>query len=136
VQTGRSLREDVIRLFAIVAGSQVVRGDPVVLHWVGSPKPRVRHRGRDYFEPMNFFRMKFKADSSGGRLRAMHELRLRYEDAMCTDWRGTNLRGRLRKVTRRAGFRWAALKADLRVRMPDHVVIAVRRRSRLLRSKS
>jgi hypothetical protein len=84
---------------------------------------------------MNFFRMRFQADSSGRRLHAMHELRLRYEDAMCTDWRGANLRGRLRKVKRRAGFRWAALKADVRARMPDHVVVAIRQRSRLLRSK-
>jgi hypothetical protein len=128
VQTGRSLKEDVIRRFAIVEGCPIVAGEPVVLHWVSSPKPRVRQRGRDYFEPMTFFRMQFRADSNGRRTRAQDELWLRYEDATCTDWRGTNLRGRSRKLKRRAGFRWAELKAGLRKRTPDRVVSAVKRR--------
>ena len=50
--TGRTRREDVVRRFEFLDSGPAAGGDPVVLHWVGSPKPRVRQRGRDYFEPM------------------------------------------------------------------------------------
>ncbi len=130
VMTGRSTREDVVRRFAFVDSEPRVIGDPVVLHWVESPKPRVRERGRDYFEPMTFFRKRFRQlgrNSRGSTIR--DEIGLRVEDAACTDWRGSNLRGRLARIRRRRRQHYLALKAAARGRTPDWVVAAVRRRS-------
>ena len=66
VTTGDTTREQVVRRFAFCDSRPTVVGDPVVLHWAGSPKPRVRERGRDYFEPMTFFRREFRRAVRGG----------------------------------------------------------------------
>jgi hypothetical protein len=127
VMTGRTVREEVVERFAFVDGQPAVVGDPTVLHWVGSPKPRVRQRGRDYFEPMTYFRREFRRAAAGRPSgSAADALRLRLEDALCTDWRGTNVRGRLGRLRRRTGQRYASAKAAVRRRTPDRLVSLVR----------
>jgi hypothetical protein len=130
VTTGETTREEVVRRFAFVNGLPRAVGDPVVLHWAGSPKPRVRQRGRDYFAPMTFFRLEFRrsARDSGVPARA-DELRLRWEDVLCGDWRGSNMRGRLGRLRRRTRQCFASAKVALRARTPDWIVSTLRRRS-------
>jgi hypothetical protein len=131
VLTGRTPREDVVRRFAVVDSEPRVVGDPVVLHWVDSPKPRVRERGRDYFEPMTFFRRRFRQMAHDGRGSAIRDqIRLRVEDAACTDWRGSNLRGRLARLRRKRRRRYLALKSAVHARAPNRVVSAARRWNR------
>lgn len=130
VTTGRTPREEVVQRMAFVGSRPRVVGDPVVLHWAGSPKPRVRQRGRDYFEPMTFFRLEYRRASHDGRSRATNRFSLRLEDMMCADWRGSNLRGRLGRVRRRSRQLFVRARVALRDRVPDVVVAAVRRRSR------
>ena len=128
VTTGDTTREEVVRRFAFVDSQPHVVGDPLVLHWAGSPKPRVRERGRDYFEPMTFFRRKFRRASRGVREPMLsEELGLRFEDAMCADWRGSNVRGRIGRVTRRASQNYGRMKIALRARTPDWIMATIRR---------
>ena len=130
VMTGRSAREDVVARFSFADSRPQVTGDPVVLHWVGSPKPRIRERKRDYFEPMTYFRREaWRASHGRTALGVRDDLRLRFEDMRCSDWRGTNLRGRLARLRRRAKQRWAIGKVTIRRRTPDRIVNTVRRRS-------
>jgi hypothetical protein len=123
VTTGATTREDVARRFDFADGRPQVTGDPVVLHWAGSAKPRVRERGRDYFLPMTYFRLQHRsARRPDGLPRRTDLLRLRLEDALCTDWRGSNLRGRFGRLRRRVDQRWARWRVALRARVPDRVV--------------
>ncbi len=128
VLTGRTTRPELERRFAFADGSPVVGGDPVALHWVGSPKPRVREGSGDYFEPMTFFRRRFRAELRGGKPRATDVSALRLEDVLCTDFRGSNLRGRWSAVKRRSHRRYRQGKAHVRARTPDRLVELVRRR--------
>lgn len=128
VTTGDTMREEVVRRFGISDSRPHVVGDPVVLHWVGTPKPRVRERGRDYFAPMTFFRREFRRAARGGGSSATDDLWLRFEDMICTDYRGSNLRGRVAGLRRRARKRYARTRVALRSHTPDRVVAAVRRR--------
>ena len=131
VTTGDTAREEIIRRFSFVDGRPNGNGDPAVLHWAGSPKPRVRERAGDYFAPMTYFRLEHRrAARRDGLPRRTDALRLRLEDALCTDWRGSNFRGRLGRFRRRLGQRWARWRVSLRARVPDRIVDALRRRSR------
>jgi len=47
IMTGDTTREEVTSRFGFEQGVPVASDPPVVLHWAGSPKPRVRSRGRD-----------------------------------------------------------------------------------------
>ena len=127
VQTGRTPRTDVLRRFAFRGTEPVVTGEPVVLHWVVSPKPKARVQRDDYFEPMTHFRLAFRrgerADGSPG---ALDLWRLRLEDMACSDFRGSNLRGRFARVRRRSRKRYAALRVQLRRMTPDWLVAALR----------
>lgn len=136
VMTGHTPQEDVVRRFAFRDGQPVVVGDPAVLHWVGTPKPRVREGRHDHFEPMTYFRLRFRTDARSRVPSAADRLWLRYEDAMCADRRGKNVRGRALRFKRRAGFRYAELKAGLRRRTPDSVVRAIKRHLRLITDRS
>jgi hypothetical protein len=128
VMTGRTRREDVVRRFELPDSGPAACGDPVVLHWVGSPKPRVRQRGRDYFEPMTYFRHEFRRAARGSTTaRLSDDLALRLEDLLCTDWRGTNARGRLARLRRRARQRYARYKVFARARTPEWMVTLLRR---------
>jgi hypothetical protein len=129
VMTGFTPREDVVRRFGFRDSRPAAEGEPVVLHWVASPKPRVRQRGRDYFVPMTYFRKEFCRAVRGVATSGIRdELRLRYEDIACADARGTNLRARLARLRRRIPERWAAqLKPALRACTPDRVVAALKR---------
>lgn len=130
VMTGRTPREDVVRRFPFVDSQPVLTGEPVALHWAGSAKPRVRQRGRDYFEPMTYFRREFRR-ATRAETAAARDLRLRLEDMLCADWRGTNVRGRVARTRRNVRPRYARYKAAARRRTPDWLVAAVRGRSSL-----
>jgi len=127
LMSGRASRDELARRCAFSDAGPVVTGDPFVLHWVGSPKPRVREGPADYFAPMTFFRLEARR-TTGGEQRRTDLLRLRVEDALCTDWRGTNLRGRFGRVRRRGRQRSASWRVALRARVPDRIVDSVRRR--------
>ena len=128
VTTGLTAREDLVRRFAVVDGRPNGVGDPAVLHWAGSAKPSVRERDGDYFAPMTYFRLEHRrAARPDGRPRRTDLLRLRLEDALCTDWRGSNLRGRLGRLRRRTRQRWARLRVTLRALVPDRMVKTIRR---------
>ena len=123
VMTGRTSREELAQRFAFVDSEPRVTGDPVVLHWVGSPKPRVRGSETDYFAPMTYFRRRYRRTARGETgARLSDDLALRIEDMLCTDWRGTNLRGRVARLRRRSGQRYARIKPALRRATPDRVV--------------
>jgi hypothetical protein len=128
VQTGRTLRADVVRSFAFSASGPVVTGNPVVLHWVISPKPQVRGRCDDYFEPMTHFRLEFRRAARGGPHSAADMWRLRIEDMACADFRGRNIRGRFAGVRRRSRSTYATVKMRVRRRTPDWLVAAMRNR--------
>jgi hypothetical protein len=127
LMTGRIAREELVRRCSVSGSGPVVAGEPFVLHWVGSPKPRVREGHGDYFAPMTYFRLEGRRAAQSGRRRRTDLLRLRLEDALCTDWRGSNLRGRAGRLRRRARQRWASWRVALRARIPDHVVETLRR---------
>jgi hypothetical protein len=127
VTTGDTTREEVVDRFRFERGLPHVVGAPAVLHWAGSPKPTVRTRGRDYFAPMTFFRRQFRIAVRGGTTSPTDGLRLRIEDMLCADWRGSNLRGRQRRLRRRAGQAYACFRVALRARVPDRIVAIVRR---------
>jgi hypothetical protein len=129
VTTGDTAYEVVARRFAFTQGRPSVRGAPGVLHWAGSPKPRVRTRERDHFEPMTFFRREFRAALRGGRPSARDGLRLRWEDVTCSDFRGSNLRGRVRMTRRRASGSYRELKRTVRAHVPDSIMAALGRRA-------
>lgn len=131
VTTGDTTREEVVRRFSFVGGRPRVAGDPAVLHWAGSAKPRVRERDRDYFLPMTFFRLEYRrAMRPDGSSRRTELLALRVEDGLSRDWRGSNLRGRLGRVRRRARQRWVRWRVVIRAHTPDRIVAVLRRRSR------
>jgi hypothetical protein len=128
VQTGRTDRADVVHRFAFDGSVPVVAGDPVVLHWVASAKPRVRAGRHDYFEPMTYFRLEFRRETKPGRSRALLDSsRLRFEDIACADVRAHNVRGRLARMRRRSRSRYAQFRELVRGRTPDWVVTALRR---------
>jgi hypothetical protein len=128
--TGLTVREELVRRFSFVDGRPSADGRPAVLHWAGSPKPRVREREGDYFAPMTFFRLECRrATRPSGRAHRTDLLRLRLEDALCADWRGSNIRGRLNRLRRRLGQRWARWRVALRARVPDRIVDTFRGRS-------
>jgi hypothetical protein len=133
VMTGGTMREEVAQRFAFTDSRPRVVGDPVVLHWVGTSKPRVRERGRDYFQPMTYFRREFRRAARGGRSSATDDLWLRFEDLLCTDDRGSNLRGRWRGLRRRAHKSFTRARVALRARTPDRLVATVRSWSRRAR---
>jgi hypothetical protein len=126
VQTGRTARADLLRRFGFDGSEPVVTGDPVVLHWVVSQKPRVRGRRDDYFEPMTHFRFEFRRAARGGSYRAGNVWRLRIEDMACSDFRGSNLRGRVARARRRSRKRYRELRVRLRRMTPDWLVAALR----------
>jgi hypothetical protein len=131
VTTGDTTREEVARRFAFVDSQPSMFGQPVVLHWAGSQKPRVRERGRDYFKPMTHFRGEFRRAARGGVGPTTADgLRLRLEDMMCADWRGSNMRGRLGRLRRRSRQRYARAKVAVRKRTPNWIVGTLRRRAR------
>jgi hypothetical protein len=137
VKTGSTPREELVRRFGFANGEPTVIGEPTVLHWVGSRKPRVRQQGRDYFEPMTYFRTEHRLRRRGDRPRPRRDrLSLRVEDAMCSDWRGSNLRGRAARIRRRVRDRRRGGKAALKRRTPDSLVSAVRRARASLRRSS
>jgi hypothetical protein len=125
VQTGRTARADLLRRFGFDGSQPVVTGDPVVLHWVVSQKPRVRGRRDDYFEPMTHFRFEFRRAARRGSRSAVDMWRLRLEDMACSDFRGRNLRGRVAGVRRRSRGRYAEIKVRVRRRTPDWLVAAL-----------
>jgi len=128
LMSGRTSRDDLIRRCAVADTQPVVSGEPIVLHWVGSPKPRVREGANDYFEPMTHFRLEFRRTARiDARPRRADLLHLRLEDALCTDWRGSNLVGRVARRRRRLRQRWAAWRVALRARVPDRVIETIRR---------
>jgi hypothetical protein len=91
----------------------------------------VRERGRDYFKPMTYFRREFRKAARGGvGPTTADELRLRLEDMMCADWRGSNVRGRLGRLRRRSHQRYQRAKVAVRKRTPDWVVATTLGRSR------
>jgi hypothetical protein len=128
VLTGHTAYEDVAERFVFDRGQPRVEGDAVVLHWAGSPKPRVRQGSRDHFEPMTFFRREFRAASRGGAHRRADDLWLRWEDATCSDFRGSNVRGRAVRWRRSATRGYRESKRAARALTPDRLVEMVRRR--------
>jgi len=77
---------------------------------------------------MTHFRLEFRRTArADARRRATDLLHLRVEDALCTDWRGTNVIGRVGRLRRRFRQRRAAWRVALRTRVPDRVVAAIRR---------
>lgn len=129
----RITRVDLAQRFRFVEGQPTVVGPPTVIHWVGTLKPRVREGVEDFFQPMTFFRLQFRSAQRGGTTsHAVDGFRLRLEDALCDDWRGKNLRGRLRRRRRRAAQRrrylFGRLKIAVRTRTPAWVVATVRGR--------
>jgi hypothetical protein len=127
LMTGRTSREELTRRCGFSDSGPVVAGDPFVLHWVGSPKPRVRGEPGDYFEPMTFFRLQARCPLTPDGRRRTDLLALRWEDALCTDWRGRNLRGRWGRFRRRLDQRWASWRVGLRSLVPDRMVETLRR---------
>jgi hypothetical protein len=118
-RVGHMSRAELERRFAFAEGVPLVTSSPAVIHWVGVAKPRMRSRDADFFGPMSFFRRRFREELQGGAASpARIEARLRFEDLLCGDWRGTNLRGRLRaarrRVDRRTRHRTARLKVALK----------------------
>jgi hypothetical protein len=135
VKVGETELDQLEQRFRFSEGQPQIVDAPVVIHWVGTLKPRVRERRDDFFEPMTFFRRQYlRALGSRNEPYALDGLRLRFEDMTCADWRGSNLRGRLRGMrrhaTRRSRYRLARLKVAVRSRTPDRVVAAVKRRAR------
>jgi hypothetical protein len=126
VQTGRTDRADVVHRFAFDGSEPIVTGDPVVLHWVVSAKPRVRAGPHDYFEPMTHFRVEFRRATADGSRTLPDSFRLRFEDMACADVRAHNVRGRLARMRRRSRKRYAEFRVRVRRRTPDWLVAAVR----------
>jgi hypothetical protein len=107
--------DELRRRFSFVGGQPRVDGPPVVLHWVGAGtvKPTMRARGQ-FVEPMAYFRREYRIARRGATSpSARDELRLRLEDALCSDFRGSNLRGRLARGRRRAVRRARSLAARI-----------------------
>ena len=130
VLTGRTLRADVVGRFGFADSKPLVLGDPVALHWVESPKPRVRQRGRDYFMPMTYFRHEFRRLTRDRATHPVGDIWLRLEDAACADRRGSNLRGQLAQLGRRSRQCRSELRVFLRRSLPDRLVAAARRADR------
>jgi hypothetical protein len=127
VQTGRTDRADVVHRFAFDESEPIIAGDPVVLHWVASAKPRVRAGRNDYFEPMTHFWLEFRrATRSGGSHTLRDSSRLRFEDIACADFRANNVRGRLALMRRRSRRRYAQFRVCVRRQTPDWLVTALR----------
>jgi hypothetical protein len=135
VGEGGTTHAELVRRFRFVDDEPAVEGAPVVIHWVGTLKPTLQGGQNDFFEPMTFFRRRFQLARHGRtEPKAVDDLRLRLEDFACGDWRGTNLRGRVRRSRRRAtrGARdlLGRTKIAVRTRTPDRVVSTLKRRSR------
>jgi hypothetical protein len=135
IKVGETELTELKQRFRFRGGRPLVTGAPVVIHWVGTLKPRVRERPDDFFEPMTFFRRQYRLALRGrNEPHALDALQLRFEDMICADWRGSNLRGRLRGLRRhtakRSRYRLARIKVAVRLRTPDRVVSAVKRRTR------
>lgn len=127
--------DEFMQRFSFVDGEPEVIDAPAVIHWVGSPgKPTMRDVKGGFFVPMAFFRRQFRiARRDGGELRARDELRLRIEDTLCTDFRGSNVLGRLQNKRRRAARKRhqivARVKTAIRARTPEWVIAKVRNRA-------
>ena len=131
VVAGDVERDELVRRFSFANGAPRVVGPPIALHWARTPKPRVREAAGDYFEPMTYFRRRFRiAVRNGDSPRAADDVRLRLEDLACRDWRSPNLRGRSRRLRRRATRGTRRLLARARVharrRAPRWLVAAIK----------
>jgi hypothetical protein len=120
--------------FRFVEGQPDPAGGPVVIHWCGTPKPTMRPGPDDFFEPMAFFRREFLHSVKGRTSTARADLRLRLEDMLSTDFRGSNVRGRVIRVRRRAA-RWTRYGVDrakiaILRRSPPSIATRLRGRSR------
>jgi hypothetical protein len=125
--------ESLARQFRFANGRPAVVDKPVVIHWVGTLKPTMYGRQDDFFEPMTFFRRQYRlARYDRRKPNALDELSLRLEDFTCGDWRGENLRGRLRRRRRRAMTRFRSLvgraKIAARTRVPSRLVSTLKKR--------
>jgi hypothetical protein len=130
IVTGTTSRETVVRRFAFAEGRPRLVGEPIALHWAGSAKPTVRAGRTDYFEPMTFFRRQFRVALHGhDEPTIWDELRLRSEDMLSSDFRGSNLRGRLNGMRRRWRHRYAQARVGIRAHTPDWMMRSVFRRS-------
>jgi hypothetical protein len=116
VVVGATTREELARRFGFRASQPAVVGDPAVLHWAGTAKPRVRERSEDYFAPMTYFRLKYRADARGAA-GWTDRLWLRGEDMFCADPRASTVRGRLHRMRLRLRLAWRRLKVRIRSRM-------------------
>jgi hypothetical protein len=135
VKVGESELDELAQRFRFSEGHPQVVGAPIVIHWVGTLKPRVRGGADHFFEPMTFFRRQYRlALRRRSEPNALDGIRLRFEDMTCADWRGSNLRGRLRRLrrhtARRSRYRLARVKVAVRSRTPDRVVATLQRRTR------
>jgi hypothetical protein len=127
VQTGRTDRADVVHRFGFDGSEPLVSGDPVVLHWVASAKPRVRAGPRDYFAPMTHFRLEHRRATTPDGSRSLRDWsRLRFEDMACADVRARNIRGRLARTRRRSHKRYLQVRARVRRRTPEWLMAALR----------
>jgi hypothetical protein len=127
-------QRELVDHFAFVEGRPHVTGTPTAIHWVGTLKPTMRAGANDFFEPMAFFRREYRRMRNGRpQPNTVDDFALSLEDFKCADWRGKNIRGRLRRVRRRATRHARHLlgraKVAVRMRTPDRVVSGLRRRS-------
>jgi hypothetical protein len=126
-------RSELAEHFAFVDGQPHVTGAPTAIHWVGTLKPTMRTGANDFFAPMTFFRREYRRLRNGRpQPNTVDDLALRLEDFRCADWRGRNMRGRLRRIrrrsTRHARHLLGRAKVSVRARTPDRVVTGLRRR--------
>jgi hypothetical protein len=75
---------------------------------------------------MTHFRLEFRRAARGGSYRAGDARRLRIEDMARSDFRGSNLRGRVVRARRRSRKRYRELRVRLRRVTPDWLVAALR----------
>lgn len=133
VGEGDTTHDSLVREFRFANGRPDLINKPVVIHWVGTLKPTMRGGQDDFFEPMTFFRRQYRLAGHDGREpNALDDLWLRFEDITCGDWRGENLRGRLRRRRRhamtRVRFIAARAKVVARTKMPSRLVTRLKRR--------
>jgi hypothetical protein len=133
VGEGDATHDSLVRQFRFTDGRPSVTGEPVVIHWVGTLKPTMQDGQGDFFEPMAFFRRQYRlARHDRPEPNALDDLWLRFEDVSCGDWRGENLRGRLRRRRRRAmtQFRFLVGRAKIaaRARLPSRLVTTLKKR--------
>lgn len=133
VGEGDATHNNLVRQFRFTGGQPSVTGEPVVIHWVGTLKTTMQDGQGDFFEPMAFFRRQYRlARQDRPAPNALDDLWLRFEDVTCGDWRGENLRGRLRRRRRRAMTQFRFLlgrgKIAARARLPSRLVTTLKKR--------